>query len=76
MPELAELKAAKPGQIAIDYKGYRHRCQAELPDDRPTGRQTRNWCGRFTAGSTHSSDDGADAMAGLPHHAHGTMMKQ
>jgi hypothetical protein len=71
MPGLAELKAAKPGQIAIDYKDTD--AGAELSyrtTDAKLVRALHHW---FDA---QLSDHGADAMAGHPHHDHGTMMKQ
>jgi len=71
MPGLAELKAAKPGEIAIDYKDTD--AGAELSyrtTDAKLVRALHHW---FDA---QLSDHGADAMAGHPHHDHGTMMKQ
>ena len=49
MPGLAELEAAKPGQIAIDYRDVDTGAQLSYRT------QTRDWRWRFTGGSTHSS---------------------
>ena len=71
MPGLAELEAAKPGQIAIDYKVTD--LGAELSyrtTDAKLVQALHRW---FDA---QLSDHGADAMAGHTHHDHGTMMKQ
>ncbi len=71
MPGLAELRAAKPGQIAIDYKEVAG--GAEL---------TYRTAETKLATALHSwfdaqvSDHGPDAMAGHMHHDHGSMMKQ
>lgn len=71
MPGLAVLKAAKPGQVAIDYKDVH--AGAELTyrtSDAKLVSALHQW---FDA---QLSDHGADAMAGHHHHDHGTMMKQ
>ena len=71
MPGLAELEAAKPGQIAIDYKDTD--AGAELSyrtTDAKLVQALHHW---FDA---QLSDHGADAMAGHQRHDHGTMMKQ
>jgi hypothetical protein len=71
MPGLAELEAAKPGQIAIDYKDVD--AGAELryrTTDAPLVLALHRW---FDA---QLSDHGADAMAGHHHHGHAAMMKQ
>jgi hypothetical protein len=71
MPGLAELKAAKPGQIAIDYKDTD--AGAELTyrtKDAKLVQALHRW---FDA---QLSDHGADAIAGHDHHDHGAMMKQ
>ena len=68
MPGLAELKAAKPGQITIDYKDVEG--GAEL------GYRTTD---AKLVGALHTwfdaqlSDHGSDAMAGHHHHDHGSM---
>ena len=72
MPGLAELKAAKPGQVAIDYKDVD--AGAELTyrtADAKLVAALHQW---FDA---QLSDHGADAMAGhMHHHDHGAMTKQ
>jgi len=72
MPGLAELKAAKPGQIAIEYKDVD--AGAELTyrtADSKLVAALHQW---FDA---QMSDHGADAMAGhMHHHDHGSMMQQ
>lgn len=72
MPGLADLKAAKPGQVAIDYKEVA--TGAELTyrtADAKLVAALHQW---FDA---QLSDHGADAMAGhMHHHDHGAMMKQ
>ena len=72
MPGLADLKAAKPGQVAIDYKDVD--AGAELTyrtTDAKLVAALHQW---FDA---QLSDHGADAMAGhMHHHDHGAMMKQ
>lgn len=71
MPGLAELRAAQPGQIAIEYKEVAG--GAEL---------TYRTAETKLATALHSwfdaqvSDHGHDAMAGHMHHDHGSMMKQ
>jgi hypothetical protein len=70
MPGLADLKAAKPGQVAIDYKDVD--AGAELTyrtADAKLVAALHEW---FDA---QLSDHGADAMAGHMHHDHGAMMK-
>jgi hypothetical protein len=72
MPGLAELKSAKPGQVAIDYRDVD--AGAELTyhaTDAVLVAALHQW---FDA---QLSDHGADAMAGhMHHHDHGAMMKQ
>jgi len=71
MPGLADLKAANPGQIAIDYKEVAG--GAELTyrtGDAKLATALHNW---FDA---QVSDHGADAMAGHMHHDHGAMTKE
>lgn len=72
MPGLADLKAAKPGQVAIDYKEVD--TGAELTyrtSDAKLVAALHQW---FDA---QLSDHGADAMAGhMHHHDHGAMTKQ
>jgi hypothetical protein len=72
MPGLANLKAAKPGQIAIDYKDVA--AGAELTyrtADPKLVAALHQW---FDA---QLSDHGADAMAGaMHHHDHDEMLKQ
>jgi hypothetical protein len=71
MPGLAELQAAKPGQVSIDYKDVT--AGAELTyrtADSKLVAALHQW---FDA---QLSDHGADAMAGHMHHDHGGMMKQ
>ena len=72
MPGLADLKAAKPGQIAIDYQDVA--AGAELTyrtTDAKLVSALHQW---FDA---QLSDHGADAMAGHKHHHdHEAMMKQ
>lgn len=70
MPGLAELKAARPGQVAIDYKDVD--AGAELTyrtADAKLAAALHEW---FDA---QLSDHGADAMAGHMDHDHGAMMK-
>jgi len=71
MPGLADLKAAKPGQIAIDYKEVAG--GAELTyrtGDATLATALHRW---FDA---QVSDHGPDAMAGHMHHDHGAMTKE
>ena len=72
MPGLADLKTAKPGQIAIDYKAVP--AGAELTyrtSDPKLASALHRW---FDA---QLSDHGADAMAGhMHHHDHEAMMKK
>jgi hypothetical protein len=72
MPGLADLKAAKPGQIAIDYKDVDSGAQLTYrTSDAVLVAALHQW---FDA---QLSDHGADAMAGhMYHHDHGAMMKQ
>lgn len=71
MPGLAELQAAKPGQIAIDYKDVS--AGAELTyrtSDKKLVAALHKW---FAA---QLSDHGTDAMAGhTHHHDHDAMTK-
>jgi hypothetical protein len=71
MPGLVELEAAKPGQIAIDYKVVD--AGAELRYRTTDARLVLALHQWFDA---QLSDHGADAMAGHHHHDHGAMMKQ
>jgi len=71
MPGLAELKAAKPGQIAIDYKDVD--AGAELSYRTADARLVLALHRWFDA---QLSDHGADAMAGHHHQDHDAMMKQ
>jgi hypothetical protein len=71
MPGLADLQAAKPGQVSIDYKDVK--AGAELTyrtADAKLVAALHQW---FDA---QLSDHGADAMAGHMHHDHGAMNKQ
>lgn len=71
MPGLAELQAAKPGQVSIDYKDVK--AGAELTyrtaDAKLVAALHRWFDGQL-------SDHGADAMAGHMHHDHGAMKEQ
>ncbi len=70
MPGLAELRVAKPGQIAIDYKEVAG--GAELTyrtSEAKLATALHSW---FDA---QVSDHGPDTMAGHMHHGHGSMMK-
>ena len=71
MPGLAELEAAKPGQLAIDYKDVD--AGAELSYRTANARLVLALHRWFDA---QLSDHGADEMAGHHHHDHGAMMKQ
>ncbi|TPQ31728.1 aspartate carbamoyltransferase [Cupriavidus pinatubonensis] len=72
MPGLSELKAAKPGQIEIEYKEVP--AGAELTyrsEDKTLVAALHSW---FDA---QLSDHGTDAMSGdQRHHNHGALMKQ
>lgn len=71
MPGLSELKAAKPGQIEIQYREVD--AGAELTyrsEDRMLVAALHRW---FDA---QLSDHGADATAGEAHHHHGAHMDQ
>jgi len=71
MPGLAELEAAKPGQIAIDYRDVDAGAQLRYrTTDARLALALHRW---FDA---QLSDHRDDAMAGHPHHEHGAMMKQ
>ena len=71
MPGLAELEAAKPGQIAIDYRDVDAGAQLSYrTTDARLALALHRW---FDA---QLSDHGDDAMAGHPHHEHGAMMQQ
>lgn len=63
MPGLAELKAAKPGQIAIDYKDIKD--GAELTYKTSDSKMVSALHKWFDA---QLSDHGKDAMEGHPHH--------
>jgi hypothetical protein len=70
MPGLAELQAAKRGQVSIDYKDVK--AGAELTyrtADTKLVAALHRW---FDA---QLSDHGADATAGHMHHDHGAMKK-
>ena len=72
MPGLAALRAAKPGQVAIDYKDVKG--GAELTYGTADVRLVAALHQWFDA---QLSDHGADAMEGNKHHHDGgTMMKQ
>ncbi len=72
MPGLATLRAAKPGQVAIDYKDVKG--GAELTYGTADVRLVAALHQWFDA---QLSDHGADAMDGNKHHHDGgTMMKQ
>lgn len=72
MPGLADLKAAKPGQVAIDYKDVAAGAELTYRTSEPKlVTALHRW---FDA---QLADHGADAMAGHEHHHdHGAMMKQ
>jgi hypothetical protein len=71
MPGLAELQAAEPGQIAIDYRKVA--AGAELTYRTPDAKLVAALHRWFEA---QLSDHGADAMAGqMHHHNHDAMMK-
>jgi hypothetical protein len=71
MPGLAELEAAKPGQIAIDYRDVDAGAQLSYrTTDARLALALHRW---FDA---QLSDHGDDAMAGHLHHEHGAMMQQ
>lgn len=70
MPGLADLKAAKPGRIAIDYQDVAGGAALSYRSGDPTlVAALHRW---FDA---QVSDHGPDAMAGHPHHGHGAMKK-
>jgi hypothetical protein len=70
MPGLAELKTAKPSEIAIDYKDVSGGAELTFrTSDAKLVAALHQW---FDA---QLSDHGADAMAGHPHHETG-MSKQ
>ena len=71
MPGLADLKAAKPSQIAIDYKEVAG--GAELTYRTADARLATALHSWFDA---QVSDHGPDAMAGHMHNDHGSMMKR
>ena len=63
MPGLAELRAAKPGQISIAYRDVKGGAELEYRSKAPSlVAALHKW---FDA---QLSDHGADAMAGHPHH--------
>jgi hypothetical protein len=71
MPGLADLQAAKPGQVSIDYKDVK--AGAELTyrtADAKLVAALHQW---FDA---QLSDHGDDAMAGHMHHDHGATTQQ
>lgn len=69
MPGLADLRAAKPGQIAIDYKDVKGGGQLTYKTGDPTlVAALHKW---FDA---QLADHGKDAMEG--HANHGEMMKK
>jgi hypothetical protein len=70
MPGLAELKAAKPGQVSIDYKNVTGGAELKY--------RTSNAdlvVALHTWFDAQLSDHGSDAMAGHEHH-HADMLKQ
>lgn len=70
MPGLAELQAAKPGQVTIDYKDVKSGAELHYRTaDIKLVAALHKW---FDA---QLSDHGADAMAGHMHHEHGAMTK-
>ena len=71
MPGLAELEAARPGQIAIDYRDVSG--GAELSYRTTDARLVLAFHRWFDA---QLSDHGPDAMAGHQHHDHDPMMKR
>ena len=71
MPGLAELEAATPGQIAIDYRDVSG--GAELSYRTTDARLVLALHRWFDA---QLSDHGPDAMAGHPHHDHEPMKKR
>ena len=68
MPGLVELKAAQPGDVAIDYKDVDG--GAELTYRTANAKLVTALYDWFDA---QLSDHGADAMAGHMHHQHGEM---
>ena len=71
MPGLADLKAAKPGQIAIGYQDVKGGAELTYRTaDASLVAALHEW---FDA---QLSDHGADAMAGHQHHHHGEMGKR
>ena len=71
MPGLADLKAAKPGQVAIDYKDVDGGAELTYRTaDAKLVAALHDW---FDA---QLSDHGADAMAGHDQHRHGEMKRQ
>jgi hypothetical protein len=71
MPGLAGLKAAKPGQVSIDYKDVDGGAELTYRTaDAKLVAALHQW---FDA---QLSDHGPDAMAGHQHHQHGEMKKQ
>lgn len=71
MPGLADLKAVRPGQVAIDYKDVDG--GAELSYRTADAKLVAALHAWFDA---QLSDHGADAMAGHQHHQHGEMKPQ
>ncbi|MEJ8826953.1 aspartate carbamoyltransferase [Variovorax humicola] len=71
MPGLAQLKAAKPGQVAIAYKDVEG--GAELTYRTSDVKLVSALHAWFDA---QLSDHGADAMAGHQHHSHDEMQKR
>jgi len=68
MPGLSDLKAARPGQIAIDYKEVAGGAELTYRTlDAVLVSALQRW---FDA---QVSDHGPDAMAGHMHHDHGSM---
>jgi hypothetical protein len=68
MPGLADLKAAKSGQVAIDYRNVNGGAELTYRTaDAKLVAALHEW---FDA---QLSDHGADAMAGHQHHQHGDM---
>jgi hypothetical protein len=71
MPGLADLKAAKPGQVAIEYKDVDGGAELTYRTaDAKLVSALHEW---FDA---QLSDHGTDAMAGHPHHHHDEAKQQ
>ena len=71
MPGLAQLKSAKPGQVAITYKDVKGGAELRYrTSDAKLVSALHAW---FDA---QLMDHGADAMAGHQHHSHDEMQKR